>query len=233
MFSAGDTYANIKKRLSDMLDVAGDSVTDLELDLLNRAQRNLLMVYQWDGLVKEATLTLTNDAATLPADCNSIIDVYHDSDSNNKQDFHYYENSTYDNGYKITNSFAKATGHSRTITFFRTPDYDPKLVYWGDLDDFAGTGTEYSYFPPDLLLQEALYIHASEEGVSGSDLAAIVNRREELIQNYKMSSQFRNRNMKIIQNDEHGEPIDNDQYSLDGSRGGLEADQFEPDYDLG
>ena len=231
-----ETYANIENRLNDWLQVSGGSVSNLALDLLNRAQDSLWEFDNWQQLVKEQDLTLTDNACSLPADFGKVIAVGHDSDGDGKMDFWYFQDSPHaDTGYKIRDTFTKAAGHSWTITFFTSPSNTVTLIYQVVLSDFEDSETaEYSFFPADLLLLEAQYIHLVDSGqVDANEHKALVSRRWEKLTDYWQAHQYRNVDMRMVQLDTHGDPIATEQYSMDGASDGLDVGDHDPDYDLG
>lgn len=231
-----DTYEDIEKRLNDWLIDEGGNVTDLALDLLNRAQKSLWNAAPWEYLIVDLALTLNaSRAVVLPVGFGKVIDVYHDSDGDGRPDFHYYKDGRLDNGYTIRDSFSKASGHSFTMTFFASPSVVPHLLYQKQLDDFAGTGTEYSYFPGDLLLLQAQFIHLTDAGViENNEYKPIVSRYEREMHQYKVAHQWVNEEMRVIVNDDSGVEIATDQYSLDGGSDGiLDSNRRDPSYDRG
>ncbi|CAK0764434.1 conserved hypothetical protein [Gammaproteobacteria bacterium] len=229
-----DTYAQIKARLTDWLESTGGAVTSIELDLLNRAQKSLWQYRPWDYLVKKQALTLANKSANLPSDCGQILDVYHDSDGDGRPDYHYYNESRFsDNGYTIANAFTMQSGHALSIAFFSNPTNTPVLKYQKTLSDFTGTGTEYSYFPGDLLLLKAQEIHITESGLVGPEYNAITKRLSDELRDYEQAHQDLNQDTRVVQNDVLGDPIDMPGYSLDGSGGIITGDHRDPSYDRG
>jgi hypothetical protein len=232
-----DLFSNIKNALLDWMDDqdnTGGNVSDTALLLLNRAQDSLERQYAWDMLVKDAALTLggaDGRTANLPTDYGEVLAVYIDSNSDGKPDFFYYRDSSdVSNSYKMRFTFVPATGFAGTIQFQSTPQNTPYIRYKVKLADFAGTGTEYSFFPFDLLLLEAQYIHIVESGLVGPDYAAIEKRRKEVLRDFRQEHQFKNNDMRCVQNDARGYPIYNGGYSMTGE---VEPprDGFANDYD--
>jgi hypothetical protein len=214
-----ETYTSVKNDFLDwMSDQANDggNVTDVALRTINKAQLSLWRYRPWTYLLKSQTLTLTSKAATLPVDFGRVVRVYSDSDGDGKPDTFFYEHGRYDNGYKIRDVFAKATGHAFTITFYSTPANTVYLDHIVKLDDFTGTGTEYSYFPGDLLLAEAQYIHIVDSGLIGDEFQAIVNRRNELLRDYEEAHQYVNVDPRVQHNDYYGNEVLQETYTLDG-----------------
>lgn len=230
MFNS-DLYSDIKNAFLDWMDDTdneGNNVADVALLTINRAQHNLERYDTWDGLVKDYALSLTDKTAILPSDIGELIAVYHDSNSDGKPDWYYYRDGDYSSGYKIRQTFNKATGHSATIQFFNNPSNTPIVRYKAKLADFTGEGSEYSYFPFDLLLLEAQYIHITESGLVGNDYQAVMNRRKEILRDYRQEHQYKNNDMRVVQRDYRGWQINNDAYSLTGEeqplRDGLSND---------
>jgi hypothetical protein len=233
-----DLFANIKNAFLDWMDDqdnSGGNVSDTALATLNRAQDNLERYECWDGLVKDANLTLGGTdgrTANLPTDFSGeVVGVGIDTNSDGKFDFLYYKDSTdVSNGYKIRYVFTPATGYAGTIQFLNTPQQTPILRYKIKLTAFTGAGTEYSFFPFDLLLAEAQYIHVTESGIVGNDLQAIEKRRKELLRDFKQERQYKNHDMRSVQNDNMGYPVYNAGYSLIGECAPA-RDGFSNDYD--
>src|SRR5574343_1580120 len=144
------------------------------------------MYRAWDGLIAYSTLTLVGRAASMPAAFGGqLCRVYCDTNSDGKPDRYYFRDGPEANGYKLVNVFAKATGHAWTITFLSDPPISPVVVYPKVLDDFAGSGTEYSYFPPDLLVATAKTIHIKESDLVGVEYQVIENEQAILLRDYE------------------------------------------------
>lgn len=230
-----DLFTDIKNAFLDWMDDgdnSGGNVGDTALSLLNRAQDNLERYDAWDLLVKDAKLTLGGSegrTANFPSDFGEIIDVFLDTNSDGKPESRYTRNSTnIYRGYSVANSFSLATGHALVIQFFAAPQNTPVMRYKAKLVDFTGTGTEYSFFPFDLLLLEAQYIHIVESGLVGPEYSAIVTRRKEVLRDYRQEHQYKNNAQNCVQNDDSGLPITNVGYSMlggmVGSKDGLPND---------
>jgi len=233
-----DLFANIKNAFLDWMDDqdnSGGNVADTALATINRAQDNLERYDCWDGLVKDANLTLGGTdgrTANLPSDFSGeVIAVGIDSNNDGKFDTLYYKDSTdISNGYKIRYVFTAATGYAGTIQFMSTVQGTPIIRYKIKLTAFVGSGTEYSFFPFDLLLAEAQYIHVTESGIVGADLQAIEKRRKELLRDFRQERQYKNHDMRSVQNDSLGYPIYNNGYSMTGEST-QHRDGYSNDYD--
>lgn len=214
-----DTYTDISYRLKDWLQVKGGYVTTLEKDLLNRAQAELCRAADWDQLVKlSSALTVSSNIASLPADCARIIDVFDDSDGDGKPDHYYHQEGDENYGYRLLDAFTKAAGHVQTIKFFNSPSASIYLRYVYFLTDFAATGTEYSFFPGELLLKTAQVIHASEfSDVTASGLDVLLPTQQKLLAEYKVGHLYRNRENYRHIRDTRGVRVFNDDIGLDGS----------------
>lgn len=231
-----DLYSTLANRLSDWMTDAkdtGGNVTSRVLDLINRAQDRLWFERKWSGLVKRAALTLSSGRTyTLPSDCGIILRVYHDTDSDGRPDWDYYEDSPDTaRGYYVNASFAKATGWTRTITFLASPTHSPYVKYYAKLADFAGTGTEYLFFPANLMLATAQLIHLEEGGLSADDAyKALSGYWQREIVNYAQLTQYENPEQRMIGLDDEGTQIENDRYSLSEGQDS-EPTPFDPSYD--
>lgn len=226
-------YATFKLRLDDWLREEGGDVTDLSKDLLNRAQAELWMYRNWDGLVKRYQLTLSSNAGSMPTDFGGmgLIRVYVDTNGDGKPDKYYYRESDTNQGYKLVNTFAKATGHSWVMTFFSTPPANPYIVYKVLLDDFTGVGDEYSYFPPDLLLATAQKIHIEEADLVGNEYEAILRRQAQLLRDYEQNHQYQNNAPEMNPLDESQQQLESDGFDLQGGSEDLKLDDFDNSYD--
>ena len=181
----------------------------------------------WEDLIVRYSLSsLSAKSQSLPADFGRVVRLWHDSDGDGRADYWYYAYGKYDDGYYISDDFEKATGHSKTITFYRSPTHTPTLEYIKTLDHFEGTGTEYSFFPPDLLLRTAQKVHIEEADLVGNEYQAIINAHAELLRDYEVAHQYRNRDMRNEILDDYGDPIDVEQYNLSG-----DTDRWNDGYD--
>lgn len=227
-------YSEFSPILTDWLREEGGTVEDLTLSLINRAQDELWMYRAWDYLCKYQSLTLSSLTATLPSDFGGrICRIYCDTNSDNKPDRYYHKDGPVDSGYKIVDTFATATGHSVAITFFSTPPSTPVMVYPAILSDFAGTGTEYTYFPADLLIATAQKIHIEEADLVGNEYQAILNRQAQLLRDYEQSHQYQNVELVMRQLDESGLEIENESYDLESGADTRFSEVYDNDYDLG
>jgi hypothetical protein len=146
----------------------GKSISNYPLSLANRAQKKIWLMREWQRLFSDVALTLTNNVAALPSDFGREVIVGSDLGSSGKIDFFYKREGETGQGYKIEDSFTKAGGHSYAMTFFN-PLYSSTTIYLRHIkkiDDFVGTGVEYSYFPADLIILQAQIIFISmKEGI--------------------------------------------------------------------
>lgn len=228
-------YSEFSPILTDWLREEGGAVTDLTLSLLNRAQDWLYQYRAWDELIKYLQLTLSaTNTITLPATYGGILlAVFCDTNGDGKSDKYYYKDAPVDCGYRLENTFAKATGHSTLLRFFSTPPENPYIKYPVLLDDFTGASTEYSFFPADLLIATAQMIHIQEADLVGNEYQAVVDKQAVLLRDYELSHQHQNIEMNMRQTDESGNEIENDSYDLDGGRDSRYVDDFENSYDMG
>lgn len=216
-----DTYTQIKNRFLDFLKGErsndGGNVADVTLDYANRAQQSLWQRREWCYLVKEQSLTLSGLTANLPTDFGRVVLVGHDSDGDGKPEYFYFANGGRQNGYKIRDAFTKASGHVFTMTFFIAPSSTPVLYYIKKLDDFTGEGTEYSYFPAELMLMKMEELYLIDAGLVGNDLAAVQTAFKREVRDYEQAHQYTNAEMMMRQLDAYGREINNDGYALDGN----------------
>lgn len=225
----GDTYDTVKNRFTDWVLGESDSIgagdeDSLTLDTINRAQDELWRYRRWDDLIASSELTLdSNRDASLPSDFGSVMRVYHDSDSDGRPDFDYYENSDHATGYTIRSNFTKAAGHSWTMHFYRSPAHTPVLLYQKKIDDFVGTGTEYSFFPAELLLRKAQMLF---NGDNGDEDVGIEKAYLTALRDYEQKHYQQNLNQKFVQNDIRGVALNLESYALSG-----DSDAFSNTFD--
>ncbi|RPJ55959.1 MAG: hypothetical protein EHM12_11365 [Dehalococcoidia bacterium] len=146
----------------------GEYINDLALHYINRAQESLNVYRKWQGLTMIQTLTLSGKTTTAIPD-GLIINVFEDTDGDGFPDKYYWnKSSNTSDGYFINNTFSKASGFTRTITFYSTPGSAPKMEYIKILEDFTGTGTEYSFFPANMLIAKAAMLYLEADGRIGT-----------------------------------------------------------------
>jgi hypothetical protein len=168
------TYATIQSRLLDFLTVANDgNVANVALDLLNRAQQYLWQLSDWRGIVKTSPLAVSSSLeAVAPADFGRLLSMWWDANGDGVPDGFFDEMGGHDpaRAVSVISSFDKATGYSTKFRFSVSPQSAPNLTYVALLEDFAGTGTEYSFFPAELLLKCAEMLHLEEHGSRQNEL---------------------------------------------------------------
>jgi hypothetical protein len=145
----------------------GAYVTDITLNYANRAQDSLWSdpPNGWTLLTKTAQLTISSLVANMPADFGMPIHVYSDDDSDGKPDRYYFKDGRLIDGFKFTHTFTKAAGHSDSITFYQAPIEPVYLDYQVKLTAFVGTGTEYLFFPMNLMLGKMQYLRCIDKGI--------------------------------------------------------------------
>ena len=227
-------YGRLREWLLDQGNV-GDYVTDVSLDLLNRANQNLWGKQFWQDLMKWQLLTLTNKVATLPSDFGKTYCVFEDSDSDGKPDKYYYLNGKPINGYRKETVYTKADGKSFTFRFFQTPGSPLYLLHQKVIDDFTAAGVaeateaarEYIFWPEELLLLEAQLIHKQDADDTGDgNYDRIKAAHKDIYTAFKRSAQFDNPDYVLEQNDAAGTRVSNQSSDLLGgdSFGGFHHD---------
>ncbi len=213
-----ETFTEISNRIKNWLieDNTGSSVSRLDLDLANRAQRTLNFYRPWKGLLKYATLSVSSKQATLPSDMARLIAMGHDSDNDKRWDWFYFkEDSNVALGYRIVPTFAKSSGYSEVVHFYQAPNYSPEIMYIHSISDFVGTGTEYSFFPADLIDARAHLFHLESNGGSQSqDYKYLLDRERKILEDIQSNDQYQNIHPKMFQLDENGVEIFTESYSL-------------------
>jgi len=214
----GDTYTtNIKPQLQDWLTNtdASKNVSDLPLDLANRAQKNLWAKKAWSNLIVRVSLSLTNASYTFPADFGRIVDMWADLAGQGVATYWFYEADNYEKGYRLDAGFTKAAGYSRSITFHYAQQSSAYMRYQKVLSNFTGEGTEYSYFPANLVLLEAQRINALEKG-NMKEFSALSTSFNEVFQDFSNTTQWVNYDPSPRLNDRLGNEIYTENYSLSG-----------------
>jgi len=194
----------------------GQSVADKPLSLANRALHNLWAKKPWCDLATDVTLDLSTGSYTFPADFGRIVSMWADLDGSGVQSYWYYEGGDYARGYRLRNPFTKAAGHSWAITFFSAQSSAVKMVYQRILEDLTGDGTEYLFFPANLMILECQKIILREKG-NVKELQPILGAFEEEFKDYCNAHQWVNYDPTPRINDRNGIEVVAEQYSLDGS----------------
>jgi hypothetical protein len=217
-----DLYATIKNRLSDVLNIGDNgAVADPVKEYANRAQRRLWQESDWDALIKESALTIaTGNLASVPLDFGREVTMYQDTNGDGKPDFFYYKDGRARGGYKVVNTFVKSgTGAGNTLKFqfYQAPASTVYLRYMVKLDDFTGSGDEYSFFPADLVVITAQMIHMTEAGIDPNQLQAIKDERQRQINIYRAEALNNNQDTAREIKDASGNTVIMDTPLLDGS----------------
>jgi hypothetical protein len=225
---AQEPISNIRNRLRDWLSYAstGSNVEDLDLDLLNRANRYLEDLRRWDFLrrVYAMTLTATTDGqvCTLPSYITVIESIYTDSSGIGKPDCFFYENDT-DVSRRYTKEYVydKNIGGYWVITFPSMSSLlsNPKLIYKTTLDDFEGIegADEYAIWPSDLLIRCAQKIHVEEAGSRGFDVEGILKAYEDSLRIFETKMQYNNQRPDFVPKYSNGQPMKITNMGLNGS----------------
>jgi hypothetical protein len=219
-----ETYEQVADRFREWMtdrDNSGDFVGDIALDYINRANQVLWGHTFWDDLMTHAALTLSGLAGTFPAAYGRTYCMYHDSDGDGKPDWYYYKDGKPGKGYRLTRTFSRAAGSSFVATFFLSPTNTPYLLYQAVLDDFTGQGTEYIFWPAELLLKTAQCLYKEDADDLGVDYDKLNAARRVLLERHEMGHQFANADYVMDQNDAGGKEVQNEAYALDGGGDGL------------
>lgn len=212
-------YSEIEDRVTSWLQYATSEtdISDRPKDCINRAKEWLEMQEPWEDLLEFYTLSITNRQGSLPSDYYRPIWIYEDSIGYGKPTRFYYRWGREGEGYKIENSFTKASGHSRVITFFEEPTGSVYLIYQKALEAFAGSETEYSFFPAELIFKAVQYLWIADSGVEGREFDRIEKQLKELLEEYKKAQQNVNNKLSRWVNDIAGNTIQNTGYNLRGN----------------
>jgi hypothetical protein len=229
-----ETYSSVKNRFLDWMECAnaGSNVADIALDRINRAQQELWMLRPWEYLLKRSALTISSREASLPNDFGRIVRVWEDTNGDGMPDRYWYNRSRRtSDGYYLSGSFAKATGTTWKIKFYTAPTATCYVEYIASLTDFTGSSTEYSFFPGDLLLAMAQQIHLEDGGRIDDEYMAAQRKVHEKLAAFEAMAQFQNVDLRMEQNDDGGNRVDNETYSLAEGSNGAETG-YDRDYDL-
>lgn len=228
-----DTYSGIKNTLSDWLQAEGSAVIDLELSLINRAQAYLARYRAWDDLKKRLTLSFDSDGKTVsnfPSDIQAITECGLDTDGDGRLDYLFFRDDvTPGRGYYLEPGFTKAAGHSWTMKFMDPPSGNPVLIYQMLLPDFTGEGTEYSFFPTELMIKTAQKLFIEDSGAH-DEYGVIDKAFREQMRDYEQMHQYQNTAMKMVPLDNWYNEIEFDDHALDGNDVDRTT-EFEPDVD--
>ena len=217
-----DKYADIANRFnqwSECLSTGNTYIADIALDTLNRAQDSLWddAPNGWDYLCNDhVQLSLggaTGLEVTFPADCGRVLAVYCDATGTQKPTIYYYKDGQTRNGFRFISLFDKSSGYVWSAKFYYAPISSPFARYQVVLQDFTGTGDEYSAFPSNLLLLEAQRIRCREKGMA-NEWDMLKGEYESELRKFKQAHQGNNEDMSIEINDANGLPVSIGEYSL-------------------
>lgn len=213
-----DLYSDIADTISDWLTVEGGSVTDLKLDLINRSIRYISRERDWDLLETYHDFVLdSNNEGPFPTNVLKIISVFVDVNGNNNPDFYYFkDNGRISRGFKVFNTFLKATGNDFKISFFLSPNATPKMRYKKVLPPFVGTGTEYSIFPKDLVNACAHMLIEFDNDKQSQAFKTSHEFYNDQLNIYGKDVQQQNESMDTSVKDSEGRNIVVDDFSMDG-----------------
>jgi hypothetical protein len=239
-----EIYYDLEKRLKDWLNAVGGEVSNLPLDLLNRAQNKLTMHRLWSDMLRVTELSLVSGESKtyqFPTDVAAYKYLGADVDGNGKDDTWYYAEARNYNGYRLEDQFTKAAGHSWVAEFYTAPPFTPRLTYQKRLEDFVGYDTaaehsanpQYTFFPGELLMKCAQVIHIEETGLTSSEVQVLVNSYNQLLDDYTTAHQNVNTELTMELKDSEGHIINNESLDLGGNFGDNSFTRgFENDVDL-
>jgi hypothetical protein len=215
-------YKNVRKRLNDWLKASSDNVGDLALDLTNRALERLWSEADWEHLLKRQNLTVTSLSATLPTDFGKIVAMYFDAFGYGRPSGYFCKDGDLIYGYKVTTSFAKATGWAQqVITFYYAQQYTPVLVYKAALERLTGTTAsgetdpnftageynEYLAFPEELVVLMAQMIHSTENSFDDNEFKVIERNYLRELSKFKAQVQGVNADYRFDIKDDVGNKV--------------------------
>lgn len=222
-----DTYSDIENIFNDwIMDRPGGNVSDLAKHYINRAQYRLWLRGPWDRLVKRSSaLSLSSNLGSLPSDFGIELRVYTDtSGEGGPRTFEYFHRES---DYYIYDDFDKDTGRSLKIQFFAnvTLNSDPIVVYQRYLENFAASGTEYSFFPLDLVFPQAKLIRLADERRpdSNAEVQKVMSEFNDVFAPYEFANKNVNNAMDKSVNDNNMNQIDTLPYHLDEGMGEIKT----------
>lgn len=215
-----DTFEGISDSFNSWADASptdAEYVSNLTLEYANRAQECLLSeaASGWQYLTKTVLLTVTNNVATLPTDYGVLIHCFDDADQDGKPDHYYFKDGELLSGFVFSDPFTKAAGHSFSLSFYESPLEPLYAQYQSALEDFTGEGTEYSFFPKNLLLRKMQHLRCLDKSMLDEWKALSADYQIEL---GKFKTQHQNVSVPIGMqiNDSRGAQIHIPRYRLGG-----------------
>ena len=214
-----ETYLEISNRFKSFLQASsiGTLLPDVAKDYLNRAQRWLQLETPWTGLVVDTPLTIIDFIATFPSDFISLVSLGHSIIDDGKINWYYYRDAAGYEGYTLIPVFSKDVGMVWKAKFSGSYPYSPNVCrYQKKLSDFTATGTEYSFFPGDLLFAVAKYLRIIDYNPNGADYKTHTVEIERLLKNCK-KLQYQNNKIEWVTLGRDGMPVDYKTMNLTGS----------------
>ena len=213
-----DTYKNtLEPILLDWITTIsrGQNVVDVPLSLANRAMKNIWSKKPWCDFSTDVSVNLVNNEFVFPADFGRIISIWGDLTGSGEPSYWFYEGDCADRGYKLRNSFTKATGHQWTIRFYYPQTAEVNMIYQRVLEDLIGTGDEYLAFPSNLILLECQKIVSREKG-NLAEYQAYSNAFDIEFTDYCNAHQWINFDPTPRLNDRYGNQVYVESYNLSG-----------------
>lgn len=221
VWTANISDIRARLRLTMAYNSQGGDISNLDLDYINRAKDWLCQYRPWDFLVNYATLTVPDSRiCDLPTDLQSILEVYLDVNGDGKPDLWFYANSPeVMQRYKLIPSYDPATGTTLQIQFPPNAylSNNPTLKYIFLVNDYTGTGTEISFFPPNLLLRTAQKLYVEDRGIDDTKAAMIIKGQAEDVRFFEQMIQNQNQDMDLTIKNRYGVPVKIYGQPMDGS----------------
>ena len=223
LFNADIATIRNRLKLTMAYNSQGGNVSNLDLDYINRAKDWLCQYRMWDFLIKYQTATVPDTRiVALPADLQTLVEVYIDINGDGKPDLWFYANSPdVMNRYVLIPTYDPATGETMSIQFppnaYLTTT--PTLKYVFKVADYTRTGTEYSFFTPGLLLRTAQKIYVEDRGIDDAKGKFILSGFSEELRLYEQMVMYNNQEMDLTVKNRYGVPIKLYGQSLDGGTG--------------
>jgi hypothetical protein len=227
-----DTIAAIRSRFNTFAKFpsVGNTVSGRDLDYLNRANKWLSQFTRWDNLNKKAALVLISGKTyQIPTDCAQVNEIYSDSDSDGHPEYYYYNRSQNRyNGVYFSSTYDKATGTTNTVTFISDVTETPYIGYTQVLPDFSGSGTEYPFWPSELILRCAQKLYIEDKGIVNDGDKFALQAFEKELANYWHTAQNQVPYVNATPKDRYGIPMFGNCPSLDGGNIAVDYYSFDP-----
>jgi hypothetical protein len=216
-----DNAATLINRIKDVLVYSdyGNNITNLALDMANRAQAWISMYRPWDFLKKVVTLTIGADRiCSLPTDLNTILRIYVNNGDGGQYVDYYPDAPAVEERYELFDDFTASAGH---VWYIQLPSAASivgplSLKYTYDLPNITAED-QFLFYPSELLLRAAHKLHIADKGLTGDRVDNALAEFERVMANFIRNSQHMNQKMDLNIHNKYGTPVKIGGHALDGS----------------